>query len=642
MAAAVDPGLGGRPGTSAVPLLDPSDCHILVVDDERISQVVVSNLLRKCNYKVTVAQSGSEAMRVLASSGPGTFQLVLTDLVMPNHSGLDLLRFVRSHQELRNLPVVMMSANHQHECISECISSGAEDFLVKPVTKKEVQNIWTHVMKRLRPGSAAGDVHLAFDPSLFVGQAMGGAGGGGLPRHLPAFMPRDEGTRMAMEAGIALGNPLTGTGGDLDLTSGANGGAISGFGDAPGSVMMPAPWNGSEMVAESTPPAGAAARAAAAAAAAGRGGALGAQQRAAAEALALSVGGARSKRARGGAGGGSSSSMSLLQWLQRPSRVVAPKESFWVFCELLLLMEDQARAGRGEFVRLRPSRLLLHSSGRVTLVSEAAGAQRAMGHPRAQAQAQAQQQAQQRASAVGSGALALRRTASDASTAATGAAAPAAAAAAAAASPAPSAVPAPTAAPLPPRGPGESGGSAASARFTLPDEDQLYGSPEELAGRAQECDARSDSFSLGILFLELFHRADGGEAGRLRLLQEARHRILPPAFVAAAPREAALVTALTHPEAAQRPSAAELLASDMFRDASSMLRTRHRSLADADAQADSQVLLEFLRMIETRKVGAKERAQQQLAQLQADAQAVDAALAEARKRRKRAAHVVQY
>jgi hypothetical protein len=50
--------------------------------------------------------------------------------VMPNHSGLDLLRFVRSHQELRNLPVVMMSANHQHECISECISSGAEDFLV--------------------------------------------------------------------------------------------------------------------------------------------------------------------------------------------------------------------------------------------------------------------------------------------------------------------------------------------------------------------------------------------------------------------------------------------------------------------------------------------------------------------------------
>ena len=104
-------------------MLDPSDCHILVVDDERISQVMVSSLLRKCNYKgklhhltcvashepcttahlhalwllpyrrdnpisilsclpslhsVTVAQGGSEAMEVLQRAAPGSFSLVLT------------------------------------------------------------------------------------------------------------------------------------------------------------------------------------------------------------------------------------------------------------------------------------------------------------------------------------------------------------------------------------------------------------------------------------------------------------------------------------------------------------------------------------------------------------------------------------
>jgi CheY-like chemotaxis protein len=173
---------------------------------------VVSSLLRKCNYKVTVAQSGSEAMEVLQSSGPGTFQLVLTDLVMPTYSGLDLLRFVRSHQGLKNLPVVsesthlksssrtcfdelphmhahsvlrrrvtgakaggpkaslittptptihaVMSSSQQHETVCECISNGAEDFLVKPVTRKEVQNIWTHVVKRLRSPGISEDIRM--------------------------------------------------------------------------------------------------------------------------------------------------------------------------------------------------------------------------------------------------------------------------------------------------------------------------------------------------------------------------------------------------------------------------------------------------------------------------------------------------
>jgi len=82
--------------------MEPSDCHILVVDDERISQIMVSSLLRKCNYKgkpfmpprhvvfngsrhclcpllpVTVAQGGSEAMEVLQRAAPGSFSLVLT------------------------------------------------------------------------------------------------------------------------------------------------------------------------------------------------------------------------------------------------------------------------------------------------------------------------------------------------------------------------------------------------------------------------------------------------------------------------------------------------------------------------------------------------------------------------------------
>ena len=63
-----------------------------------------------------------------------------------------------------------MSANQQRETVSECISSGAEDYLVKPVTKREVQNIWTHVMRRLGRSAAA-----AAAAAALAAEAGGGA-----------------------------------------------------------------------------------------------------------------------------------------------------------------------------------------------------------------------------------------------------------------------------------------------------------------------------------------------------------------------------------------------------------------------------------------------------------------------------------
>lgn len=139
-----------RTGNRDVPgLLSPSEIHILLVDDEKLSRIVVGNLLRKCNYKVTLAASGSEALDVLRASAPGTFQLVLTDVMMPDVDGVELLRFVRSNGAWRDVPVVMMSANEHKDTVFECISNGAEEYLVKPVTKKEVQNIWQHVWRRV-------------------------------------------------------------------------------------------------------------------------------------------------------------------------------------------------------------------------------------------------------------------------------------------------------------------------------------------------------------------------------------------------------------------------------------------------------------------------------------------------------------
>ena len=110
--------------------------------------------------------SGRELLLKLAEH-PRAFHLILTDVAMPDVNGLEVLRYVRSQPALHNLPVIMMSAHenagtgarapfgptstpptHTLSPVFECIHRGAEDYLLKPVTQKEVKQIWQHVWRR--------------------------------------------------------------------------------------------------------------------------------------------------------------------------------------------------------------------------------------------------------------------------------------------------------------------------------------------------------------------------------------------------------------------------------------------------------------------------------------------------------------
>lgn len=123
-----------------------SDVHVLVVDDERICRTVTSSLLRRCGYRVTTAASGEEALELLRR---GTeFHMLLTDVMMPGIDGPALLQIVRNDERLRDMPVIMMSANEHSESVFRCIQHGAEDYLLKPVTKRAVKHMWQHVWRK--------------------------------------------------------------------------------------------------------------------------------------------------------------------------------------------------------------------------------------------------------------------------------------------------------------------------------------------------------------------------------------------------------------------------------------------------------------------------------------------------------------
>lgn len=182
--------------------LQPSDIHVLVVDDERLSRTIVSSLLRKCCYKVTVVDSGVTALQALKTAQPGTFNLVLTDLVMPEVDGLDLLRYVREDENLRSVPVVMMSASERSETIFECIKDGAEDYLLKPLKPKEVEYIWQHVWRRQHSAGIVprlGDEEDFFDaaPRFGDGNVPVPAEQGPCLTSEPAFRPARDASALA-------------------------------------------------------------------------------------------------------------------------------------------------------------------------------------------------------------------------------------------------------------------------------------------------------------------------------------------------------------------------------------------------------------------------------------------------------------
>jgi len=114
--------------------LSPVDNYILIVDDNETNlNLLTRYLLRSGDYNVTSAQSGAEAIQLINTQN---FDLVLLDLVMPNISGIDVLKTIRKKYSLQELPVIILTAKDEKEAAVETFQEGANDYVVKPVDVK--------------------------------------------------------------------------------------------------------------------------------------------------------------------------------------------------------------------------------------------------------------------------------------------------------------------------------------------------------------------------------------------------------------------------------------------------------------------------------------------------------------------------
>ena len=126
---------------------------ILVVDDDPEVGAVVGDILEGGGYRVGIAQNEAEAVAaVLASDGLAP-ELMVLDLGLPDHGGLELLTMLRKNGSTRALPVVILTGQADME--SQIRSSGLEisEFLVKPVPARQLVEV---VDKALREAKGVG------------------------------------------------------------------------------------------------------------------------------------------------------------------------------------------------------------------------------------------------------------------------------------------------------------------------------------------------------------------------------------------------------------------------------------------------------------------------------------------------------
>ncbi|GIO24899.1 ATP-binding protein [Oceanobacillus sp. J11TS1] len=116
--------------------LPDSRFKILMVDDERINLTVVSKILDKGQYEITFADNGEEALGHLNAQ---TFDLVISDVMMPMMSGFELARKIREHYNLSELPILLLTARARPEDIETGFLAGANDYVVKPVEPLELR-----------------------------------------------------------------------------------------------------------------------------------------------------------------------------------------------------------------------------------------------------------------------------------------------------------------------------------------------------------------------------------------------------------------------------------------------------------------------------------------------------------------------
>ena len=146
---------------------------ILVVEDEPTIQSLIEVNLRRAGHTVQLASDAESARRMVQEALP---DLVLLDWMLPGMSGVDFARQLRGDMRTRNLPIIMLTARAEERDKVEGLEVGADDYVTKPFSPRELMARIKAVLRRHAPQATDDAVELGglrLDPATHRVQAGG-------------------------------------------------------------------------------------------------------------------------------------------------------------------------------------------------------------------------------------------------------------------------------------------------------------------------------------------------------------------------------------------------------------------------------------------------------------------------------------
>lgn len=124
-----------------------SDKKILIVEDDELMIKILKFILNKEGYQLSIIKDGLSAIEQIPAINP---DMVITDLLLPYKSGLEVIRFVK--EKFKKTPIIVLSSLGEEEhSVSEAFKLGADDFITKPFNPNElilrVKRLLNHSLK---------------------------------------------------------------------------------------------------------------------------------------------------------------------------------------------------------------------------------------------------------------------------------------------------------------------------------------------------------------------------------------------------------------------------------------------------------------------------------------------------------------
>ena len=132
--------------------------RVLVAEDEPAQLEVLAYNLEAEGFMISRARDGEEALLIIAEEAP---DIIVLDWMMPNISGIEVCRRIKSKPETRSTPVIMLSARSEEVDKVRGLETGADDYVVKPYSVIELMARVRTQLRRVRPSSLG--QQLAFD-----------------------------------------------------------------------------------------------------------------------------------------------------------------------------------------------------------------------------------------------------------------------------------------------------------------------------------------------------------------------------------------------------------------------------------------------------------------------------------------------